>query len=153
MQLDTKEILGIQYVLSCYKIVIESGTSQEMKNAAKIGAILELKEKLNLEITDAGMYAVLSDFDKVSGFVDNIMDERDKLRDSSKDRISKECKNQILNVRHEALDYLSELSPQVAIPAMEEMLHKEDSDVLKKVISSYIEQLKSLMSNIENKEK
>ena len=153
MQLDTKEILGIQYVLGCYKIVIESGTSQEMKNAAKIGAILELKEKLNLDITDAGMYALLKDFDKVSEFVENIMDERDKLRDGSNDRISKECKNQILNVRHEALDYLSELSPQVAIPAMEEMLSKEDSDVLKKVISSYIEQLKSLIPNIENKEK
>ena len=153
MQLDTKEILGIRYVLDCYKIVIESGTSQEMKNAAKIGAILELKEKLNLDITDAGMYTLLSDFDKVSGFVDNILDERDKLRDVSNDRISKECKNQILNVKHEALDYLSELSPQVAIPAMEEMLYKEDSDVLKKVISSYIEQLKSLVLSVENKEK
>ena len=146
MQLDTKEILGIRYVLDCYKIVVESGTSQEMKNAAKIGAILELKEKLNLEITDAGMYAVLSDFDKVSGFVDNILDERDKLRDGSKDK-------EYLEYRHNIVDIIADLDCKVAIPILEKLLEKEDSSVLKKIISSYIEQLKSLVLSVENKEK
>ena len=146
MQLDTKEILGIRYVLDCYKIVVESGTSQEMKNAAKIGAILELKERLNLEITDAGMYAVLSDFDKVSGFVDNILDERDKLRDGSKDK-------EYLEYRHNIVDIIADLDCKIAIPILEKLLEKEDSPVLKKIISSYIEQLKSLALSVENKEK
>lgn len=50
-----------------------------------------------------------------------------------------------LEIRHGVVEGISNLNPRIAIPILEEILSKEDSVVLKKIISSYIEQLKTLI--------
>jgi hypothetical protein len=73
-----------------------------------------------------------------------IADLQDQYQDERIGLLNYFFDNGTLEVKHGVIDGISNLNPQVALPILEESLKKESSKVLKHIIASYIEQLRSL---------